>query len=351
MNYEIIDTFNDAPKIKYREDDCVAKPYKQNYLDGIERIIRERQKAAEAVRDEYCAKIFEESDRYRKELAQMLGWPFTDPRPESAPNVISEKLADEEGYSIYRMQVEILDGLYMTGLLFRKDGEGKKPMVIVQHGGAGTPEVMSGIYEEINNYNNMLQRVIANDVHAFAPQTLLWDRERYGIKFDRREIDGRLKRVGSSIAALEVYGIMRIVDYFEKQDYVSDFGMVGLSYGGFFTLFVAALDTRISSSVCSSFFNTRDKYGWSDFVWDRSAEKFDDAEIACLIYPRKLSIQNGNLDKCFDYTGAISSFEKLKVLCKEVGTDWVDFNVFYGRHEFWKNDEPIQRLVNDLKNA
>ena len=142
---------------------------------------------------------------------------------------------------------------------------------------------------------------------------------------------------------------MRIMDYFEKKSYISSFGMVGLSYGGFYTLFATAVDKRIKSAISCSFFNKRDIIGWSDWVWFKSAEVFDDAEIACLVYPRKLCIEIGNNDELFDYKYGIESFEKLKMICKEVGTEWVELKVFDGVHEFCTDDEPIAKLINDLK--
>ncbi|MBQ4086695.1 MAG: hypothetical protein IJC78_00425 [Clostridia bacterium] len=51
------------------------------------------------------------------------------------PDVSMTKLSEEEGYSIYRVQFEILEGLTMTGLFFHADGDEKKPLVILQHGG------------------------------------------------------------------------------------------------------------------------------------------------------------------------------------------------------------------------
>ena len=125
--------------------------------------------------------------------------------------------------------------------------------------------------------------------------------------------------------------------------------MVGLSYGGFYTLFTAAVDTRIRSSISCSFFNTRDRIGWSDWTWQNSAEKFDDAEIACLIYPRKLWLGAGNADDLFDAEYAAESFAKLGKLCKNVGTDWVKLLIFDGTHEFYKEDAPILQLIEDLK--
>ena len=335
--------------MQYRESKDVTLQYKKNYANGIERVIATRQKEAEGIRAAYTSSIFEDASRYREELKAMLGWPLIDHHTESLPYTVTEKLTEEETHTVYRMQFEILDGLMMSGIFFRAknvSGE-KRPLVIVQHGGLGTPEHISGFYGSTTNYNDMLERVVRQGVHAFAPQLLLWG-EKYDVSFDRRAIDARLKRVGSSITAIEVYGIMRILDYFEAQAYVSSMGMVGLSYGGFYTLFTAALDTRILSAVSCSFFNTRDRFGWSDWVWQSSAEKFDDAEIACLVYPRRLWLGVGNADELFEAKYAEESFKKLEALCKSVGTDWVTLTVFDGKHEFYRDDTPILQLIADL---
>jgi hypothetical protein len=222
-----------------------------------------------------------------------------------------------------------------------------KPLVIVQHGGEGTPEHVSGIYGETFNYNDLLERVIKHNVHAFLPQFLLWA-DCYDVAYDRKAIDARLKRVGSSITAIEMYSIIRILDYFETQDYVTDFGMVGLSYGGFYTLCTSAVEKRIKSAISYAFFNKRDAVDWSDWTWFESAEKFDDAEIACLSYPRHLCIEVGDKDPLFNAEYGKESFEKIKNLCHEVGTDWIDFTVFEGVHETNKDDAPIKKLVEDL---
>ena len=321
--------------------------FKHEYRDGLNRLIKSRQSAMAEKRKEYVKNIFTDQDAYRNDFRKMLGWPLINCDTRGLPSVKAVKLSDESGYSIYRMRFEILDGVTMTGLYFRINGEEKRPLVLVQHGGLGTPELISGFYGDTNNYNRMLERIIAQDVHAFTPQLLLWD-EKYDIPFDRIGIDARLKRVGSSITAVELYGLTKILDYFEAQDNVSSFGMVGLSYGGFYTLFLSALDKRIRSAISCSFFSTRDEYPWSDWIWFRSAEKFDDAEIACLVYPRKLCIEIGTKDGLFDVNYGIKSFENLKELCKDVGTDWLTFIPFDGTHEFCRDDKPITDMVKRL---
>ncbi|MEE0944567.1 MAG: hypothetical protein UIM24_03850 [Clostridia bacterium] len=335
--------------MNYREEVAVSKKNKEEYLSSLNELISKKQKDAFAVRKEYTKDIIANGEKYREDFKKMLGWPLVDETDNRIELVSSEKLSDEDGYSVWRMQFEILGGLKVSGLFFKQESNEAKPLVIVQHGGEGTPELISGVYGDSANYNDMLQRVIKYGVHAFAPQLLLWEQAKYEICFDRKNIDGQLKSVGGSITAIEVFAIQRILDYFEKESYVSNFGMLGLSYGGFYTLFTTAVEKRIKSAVSCSFFNKRDSVGWSDWEWQNSAIKFDDAEIACLVYPRKLCIRMGDKDELFDYKYSQESFERLKELCSEVGTNWVEFAVFDGTHEFFRNDEPIEKLVNDIK--
>ena len=240
------------------------------------------------------------------------------------------------------MQIEVLPDLWFYGIYFEHSDGKKRPFVICQHGGMGTPEICSGFFDS-SNYNNMTKRVLAYGVNAFAPQLLLWHSATYGIDYDRKAIDVSLKQIGSSITSVEVYAIMKSINYFSSlhQTDTEKIGMVGLSYGGFYTLFTTACDTRIKMALSSSFYNNRYTHNWSDWMWDKSAQKFLDNEIALLIYPRHLSIVVGNNDELFKAEAAKNEFEDLESVCDNLS--WIDFNVFEGIHEF-----PIQE--NYLKN-
>lgn len=333
--------------MKFREERIASKEGKQNYIDGIERLIAKKQRDAEAIRDAYAQEIMNEPERYRRDLCSLLGWPLTEERDTTPPEVKMEKLGEEPTHEIFRAQVEILEGLSMSGLFFKAKSDGKKPLVIVQHGGLGTPELIAGLYGTTGNYNDMLKRVIQHGVHAFAPQLLLWANE-YEVAHDRTAIDARLKHLGGSVTALEVYGITRILDYFEGQPFVSTLGMVGMSYGGFFTLLASAIDPRIQAALSCAYFNSRDRYVFPDWTWQGAAEKFDDAEVACLTYPRKLYIRVAESDPLFDPSFARHSFETIRRRSEKVGTDWVNFAVFEGVHEFVKDDDVIACLMKDL---
>lgn len=336
--------------INYKEDRSATDVYKQNYVEGLEKLIKRRQEKFCEERRIYCKDLFKNQDKYRSDLKVMLGWPLTEPRSEKIPYVKTEKLSEQGRYTIYRMQVEILDDVYMTGLFFRTSSD-KRPFVIAQHGGVGTPERVAGFYGGTANYNDLIDRLLTFDCNVFAPQILVWGLNgynEYNVECDRRGIDAMLKSVGSSITAVEVHGISRIIDYFEKQDFISGIGMAGHSYGGFYTLFCAALDERIKAAVSCSYFNTRNGCTWSDWNWDSSVKKFADAEVACLVYPRNLTVMMGTEDQTFRVKGAESEIERLEAMFTDVGTDWFESIIFEGKHEFYRDDTPLKKMIESL---
>jgi hypothetical protein len=146
---------------------------------------------------------------------------------------------------------------------------------------------------------------------------------------------------------VEIYALTRILDYFEAQPYVSTFGMVGLSYGGFYTLYTAAAEPRILSAISCGYFNCRKYYPVVDWSWQGDAFRYDHAEVACLVYPRRLCLQVATNDEIFNVNGGFEAFEALK---ENLGdrSDWADFTAFEGVHEFCRDDAPIARLAKDL---
>lgn len=334
-------------RIDNKDEKSVA--LRQEYLDGLQKLTARREQEGLAAREKKILEYFENPEKVRKEFREMLGWPLTEDR-KLVSEPTSEFLAEDEYYEIYRMQFEILEDLRMGGIFFKlKKCKEPRPLVIVQHGGAGTADLVAGFYGSTANYNDMAQRVMKYNVHVFLPQLLIWNKEAQGPgNFNREQEDIRLKRAGSSITAVEVFGIEKILDYFETQSFVKNFGMVGLSYGGFYTLCLAASDPRIRSAISCSFFSDRTHYAAEDWTWKNAAFTFSDAEVACLAYPRRMCIEVGTRDTLFKCEPAISEFERLKKLCAGVGTDWVDFIVFDGEHEFCRDDAPVERLVRDL---
>lgn len=239
----------------------------------------------------------------------------------------------------------------MYGILFLQKGEEKRPLVISQHGGLGTPEFCSGFFDS-ENYNDMTRRILRKGVHVFCPQLYLWDDRRFSNQpKDRIQDDILLKQVGSSITAVEIYGLQRCLDYLETQPRISPdgFGMIGLSYGGFFTLHLSALDQRIKAALSSCYFNNNSvRNDILDWSWMNSSNLFHDAEIGALVYPRKLWIQVADNDELFRVDLAEKEFERLKPFYAEK-PDALRLEVFPGVHELSRDDAGIEFVVNTLK--
>lgn len=339
----------------FREDPHRNESIKAAYLSDLEYWIRRRESELADTRRTYCANILEQGDCHRQAFLDMLGWPLNANLPRPTPEaVVTEVLGEEGDYTVSRMKIQVLEGLWLSGLYLHCNGGEGHPMVIASHGGAGTPELITGFYYNGSdvNYNGMVEHLMPHRVHIFAPALLLWDASFYGQPYDRTAIDGRLKRVGSSITALEVYAITRAMDYFEATLKPRSFGMVGLSYGGMYTLFTTAADTRIRSAISSSFFSERKEHCWPDWSWKGAAALYDDAEIACLCYPRRLCVEMGDHDELFPVQFTKNAAEAVKAYCRQAGIDpdaWFDCLIFDGAHEYGRMDEPVERLIRDLK--
>lgn len=322
------------------------------YLNGIEKLVNEKLESAKK-ESTNKAKRFCNNSAMREEFIKLLGWPLTE-YEFSVCNVRKSFLTEKNGITLYRIQIEVFAELWYYGILFvREDGK-KRPLVISQHGGQGTPELCSSL-EELGsgNYNEMTQRILKFDVNVFAPQMLLWEKERYFPDDDKGDVkrqlwDSRLKQCGGSITALEIYCLRKAIDYLSVQPFtlVEKIGMVGLSYGGFYTLYATAVDTRIKAALSSSFFNDRGVNCWADWTFFHNTNLnnfFFDPEVAMLIYPRYLNIAVGDVDPLFSSETARSEEKRLRQLSKKAYDNicWYDFTVFSGDHEFIKEDDAL----------
>ena len=339
--------------LKPIEDITAGNDYRAEYLSGVEKVLARKKLEANKMRDEFDKLLVKDIDGYREKFIETLGWPLTEYKKDGKLKVKETFVANDNGVDIIRMQIEVMPDLWYYGILFKK-GDEKRPLVLSQHGGAGTPEITAGLYPRENgddsaNYNDMTKRVLQYDVNVFAPQMLLWNVEEYGNPYNRQDIDGQLRLYGGSITAFELYALKKAVDYLEIQDFVDEdrIGMVGLSYGGMYTLYMTAVDTRIKSAVSSSFFCDRFTHSWADWSYKGCGENFLDAEVAMLCYPRKICLAMADNDNLFGLDDTKTEYERIK----NVGLDdKITLYPFEGTHEFLTDDDkPIESLINDLK--
>lgn len=297
-------------------------------------------------------KYNESVDTYRQKFINMLGFPLCNYTEQLETPIVDIEFVSEDNLgSIYRLKIEVHPQLTTYGILFLPKGKGPHPLIIAQHGGGDTPEVCSGFFEFENNYNDMVRRVLRKDFAVFAPQLLLW-KEAFGPDTNRNQIDIQLKQLGGSIASLEVYKLKRSIDYLvtRKDIDANHIGMMGLSYGGFYTLFTTASDIRIKAALSSCFFNNRFKYDWEDFTWFNSGNTFLDAEVCALICPRPLYIEVAKNDELFDIQYVESEYEKVKNYYEKLGrSNSLKLKKFEGIHELDTADDGIDFLCEMVK--
>lgn len=345
-------------KLTYREPGGTGSPgnpYRKAYAEAMEGLIRSRQQAVDLERAAYIdpSRLREDPIKYRTDLVQMLGWPLNEYSSRTAREVQTVHVAETEAADMYRLQLEALPGLPFYGILFVPKGKtGKLPLVLSQHGGQGTPELCSSLTGTSDNYHDMTIRILGRGAAVFAPQLLLWDAEVYGIPHERQKVDVRLKQLGGSIAALEITCLRTCIDYLCSRFSCVDesrIGMAGLSYGGFYTLFTAAVEPRIKAAYSSCFFNSRYAYPWSDWVWFNSGSRFLDAEVAALIAPRALYLEVADRDELFAPHGATSEFHRLIPYYQAQNAGGkLRFQVFDGVHELNRADDGIDFLFAHL---
>ncbi len=343
----------------YQEENMFASPSRQQYEDSLNRLIAARRDRLTAERTVWAQQILCDPDAARSRFVQMLGWPLAEYTPAQPLQVKETLLYKDDAMSIRRVQLELEKDFWFTGLLFLHDDGQQRPMVICQHGGAGTPELVSGLIPDgSGNYSKLTQRVFNAGANVFAPQLFLWHTELFGcapgqegLTRDeiRRPMDASLKNLGGSMIAVELWCLRRSLDWLEKLPCVEPgaLGMVGLSYGGQYTLFMAAVEPRLKACLSSCYFNDRNTIEWPDYTWFGAGEKFFDAEIALLARPRKLYIQVSDNDEVFFADGARREWARLQQLSAD-DLAWVNFRMFKGVHEFdWDNGQ-VEALMADL---
>lgn len=349
-------------RFNYKESPETGNSYRKEYLDGIDALIERKYAEGEKIRCGLLKDIIQNPEKHREGFKEMLGWPLAG-ESDLSYEVKKEFVTEDNGVKIYRIQTIILGGLKMYGMLFISDESKDTPMIIANHGGLGAPELCGGLLEiGTINYNNMLERVLKYKVNIYAPQYLNWNTERFKVAEENMERradygfrqfrDTQLQQLGGSITAVEIFGVMRSIDYLIDSGICREdrIGMTGLSYGGLYTLFITAIDTRIKAACSFCFYtDTRSQISFRDWVWKNAANTYFNSEILALVAPRKIDIYMGNKDELFNYEISTKEFARFREVLGDKA-DYAAHYVFDGTHEVIKYDDCMfERLIERVK--
>jgi dienelactone hydrolase len=290
--------------------------------------------------DYSSSEAFEKSaEPLRQAFCDSIGYPPPGKRPTKP--VTFRSIGEDAIGTYFRAMFPILPGVHSEGIyIIPKSVKGKAPLMISMHGGGGSPEV--ALFNGGANYNDMVRGAVKRGYVVYAPQHL-FRAEGYPTDI-RRQIDDRMRLIGTSITAVEIAKITFAIDELIKRPEVDSdrIGMVGLSYGGYYAQVTPAIDTRIKVSVSSCYFGVQEgRYENdelsvpSDFRFMNRLTLFNDAELVALICPRAHQIQAGSKDNASHReTGksiaprSAAFFEKLNLKHR------FEHVVFEGGHEF-----------------
>ncbi len=158
-----------------------------------------------------------------------------------------------------------------------------------------SPEQICGLDDSLPP-DQQVARILANrGFRVVVPQLISRQKEKRNGRASltsREYLHRSAFELGRTLAGYEVQSTLSLVDWFSKTGESRPICVAGYGEGGMISLFAAALDTRISTTLVSGFFGPREM-SWSEPL-DRNfaglLQHAGAAELAMMIAPRTLII-------------------------------------------------------------
>ncbi|MEX2268624.1 MAG: alpha/beta fold hydrolase [Acidimicrobiia bacterium] len=250
-------------------------------------------------------------------------------------------------------------------LLVPHERDAPGPAVLAQHGhGPGKSEVCglddeasrAAITEHNGDYGHQLAErgyvVLALDLRCFGERADWAPPDKYPCDLNLVHAYA----AGLNPLAQNLWDLARALDVLEQHPLVDPgrIGMVGLSYGGTMTLFLAAWDERVRAAVVSGYFNAwRDAHRvpWNlcgSQVLPGMLGELDHVDLGGLVAPRPLLVETGTDDLIFPLDPARREVARLSTVYETFGVpDLLEHDVFEGGHE-WHGEMAYPFLAHHL---
>lgn len=291
-----------------------------------------------------------------------------------SPEFLSEEVYDD--HIKRKMLIQTTPKVWMPFyILIPKDMEEgeKRPVVLAPHGhGCGGKEGIAGncnipiIQKGIEKYDSEYGLTMVREGYiVFCPDARGTGERAEDVSIKNNEEDYMACScndlsfaaisLGQSLIGMMTWDLMRLVDYIETLDFcdASKIACVGLSGGGLQTLWLSALDERITASFVSGYFYTiksallhTHKCGcnFTPGLW----KYVDIGDIAALIAPRPLIIETGDKDGLSGTMGTDGVIQQVDITRQAYALfnqeDQIEHHIFDGGHVFHG-----EKLINFLE--
>lgn len=291
--------------------------------------------------------------RVRDRLLALVG-----PDPESVP--LELEVLDVADAGAYRRESVIFDTedtMSVPAFMLvphARESEPPGPAVLAIHGHGAGKAMVCGLdggdparRAEIDGYHADYARrlaehgyvVLAPDLRGFGER-----RDRLPPGKDACDLDlVHAYAAGANPLALNLWDLRRCLDVLDAHPLVDTdrIGVVGLSYGGTCTLFLAALDERVRAAVVSGFFSS-----WrtahtvpanlcGSQVLPGMLGRLEHVDLGALVAPRPLLVESGTDDPLFPVDTARAEIARLRrVYAALDAPEAIAHDVFEGPHRW-----------------
>jgi dienelactone hydrolase len=285
--------------------------------------------------------------RCRARLDHLLG-----PSPAPVPLELETLESVEcDGYRRDKIVFDTEASMSVPAYLLVPDGrDAPGPAVLAAHGHGPGKSLVCGLAEtEAPNgdYAVQLARrgyvVLAPDLRCFGERADWNPPDHYGC--DTNLVHAVM--AGENPLAQNLWDLARCLDVLEAHPLVDGgrIGMVGLSYGGTVTLFLAARDERVAACVVSGYFSSwaeAHKMPWNmcgSQVMVGMLGQLEHVDLGALVAPRPMLIESGRHDELFPVSVAAAGYETLRGVYASLGAsgDRIAHDAFEGGHQ-WHGD-------------
>ena len=199
---------------------------------------------------------------------------------------------------------QVLDGLSAEGILIQPKGKVTARVVMIPDADV-TPEVLAGMQLSGHVGFAAAQQLANNGIEVIIPTLISRDSKYSGNKSldmsttlpHREWLYRQAYEVGRHVIGYELQKVFSAIDWFSSKNKIEGvnlkIGVAGHGEGGLLALYAAALDKRISSTLVSGYFDSREKL-WEEPIYRNVfglLTTFGDAELAVMAWPRKVTIE------------------------------------------------------------
>jgi hypothetical protein len=245
-----------------------------------------------------------------------------------------------EGYTVRNICYRSREDFYVTGNLYVPDGKGPFPGVLSMHG--HWPQGRLAERVQCRGHTLAKNGYVCLAVDAFGSGERTTAHGEF--EYHGEMLGASLWNIGESLMGIQLVDNMRGIDLLTSLDFVrSDrIGATGASGGGNQTMWLAAMDERVTASVPVASVGTFESYvGGSNCVCETlpgGLTFMEEAAVLALAAPNAVKICSclGEIYGAFSPKEMMRSFQEARKVFQGLGVDGnLSYQVFNHPHGYW----------------